>query len=502
MSLRNAAALGAMFCVLFLGADRLAGAQQVPSADMTAPTAAPKSAAVPKAAAAPAKKNGQVVKKNGTNGKKNGKSSSADAVKSDFIQVALNKSILLDINRRADEVVIGDASLVEFKILDSGKIFLFGRALGSTNIYVMSRGKIIHESEVVVTMDPDEVAAAIRALMPEENITVKAGRDAIFLTGKVRSATAAADALSITERFVPSQANIINLLEVQSNHQVLLRVKVAEVVRSAAKNLGASLGYNDGGTTNPRSADVDNGFNINVGPFTGAFGILDIVQDELDLRFTALETQGLARVLAEPSLVAISGETAYMLAGGEFPVPTAIDENNNITIEFKQYGVNLAFTPVVMSGERINLNVATEVSSLGETFQVSDTLEFQGLNVRRANTTVDLPSGGTLMIAGLMSQLDTRNVDGVPYVKDVPVLGTLFRNNASDNTETELTILVTAYLVNPTDESHRVASPTDGLGPSSDVDFYLLGALHKTYVQEDLPPWAAQLKGPYGYILE
>lgn len=494
MKTRTATVVGALFCAVAYCAGSVAMAQQVPSAP--APTSAAGGAApggTPKIMAPAASKNaGQKTKKK-----------KAKKVQPEFITVTINKSKLLDISRAADEIVIGEPSVVEYKILDSGKVFLFGRALGTTNLYVLSRGRIIYEGEIRVTVDASEVAEAINAVLTDDTVSVRAGREAIFLTGKIRSPSAAADAVAIARRFVPADVNVINLMQIQAKHQVLLRVKVAELNRTTIKDLGVRFGFL-GGDTDLAGRLVPNGFDLAVGQTVGTgFGVLNVLHGDFDLTLEALESQNLVRILAEPTLTAISGETASLLAGGETPVPTAFDtDSNTITFEFIEFGVNLAFTPIVMSDRRINLDVATEVSSLTPAVQVAEGIGIQGRSIRRATTTVDLPSGGTIMIAGLIKQDETMELAGVPGAKDVPVLGALFRSQNFSREESELAIIITAYLVKPLDTVDKLSTPTDGFGPASDIDFFLLGKLHKEYTDVDLPPWAATLKGPYGYILE
>ena len=237
---------------------------------------------------------------------------------------------------------------------------------------------------------------------------------------------------------------------------------------------------------------------------------------ELDAQFEALETNGLIRILAEPNLTAVSGESAKFLAGGEFPVPVGQD-NGVISIEFKEFGVGLGFSPLVLSKGRINLKISTEVSEIttdnaffapgittvdgNGNLVTTAGLSIPGLSVRRADTVVELPSGGSLVMAGLLQEDMRQTIEGVPGMKDVPVLGQLFRSRDYTNSETELVIIVTPYLVDPTHESN-LASPDDGFVPASDLDTILMGKLFSTYGLAGAGVREASLQGPMGFILD
>ncbi len=221
----------------------------------------------------------------------------------------------------------------------------------------------------------------------------------------------------------------------------------------------------------------------------------------------ALERDGILRTLAEPNLTAISGESAKFLAGGEFPVPTSRDRDGNVQLEFKPFGVGLNFTPVVLSEGRISLKISTEVSELSSdgAFVLQgvggDGVTVPGLKVRRAETTLELPSGGSLVMAGLLSDTMRQNIDGVPGVKDVPVLGQLFRSRDYQKNETELVVIVTPYLVDPTSRKN-LALPTDGFAPASDMDTILMGRLNATYGARGAEPGDKSLQGPVGFVVD
>lgn len=318
-------------------------------------------------------------------------------------------------------------------------------------------------------------------------------------------------------RFVGADENVVNLLAVEGDDQVLLKVRVSEIQRNVVKQLGINLfgNLNRGGgsifrgeTNNPFSVSgsllggLVAGANKTVpGPGTvPSFAGVGVTSNSITGILQTLERGGLARVLAEPNLTAVSGESAKFLAGGEFPVPTGRDRDGNVTIEFKPFGVGLGFTPVVLSDGRISLRLSTEVSEISNEQSITlVSLVIPGLSVRRAETSVELPSGGSLVIAGLLQSDIQKSIDGVPGLKDVPILGALFRSNDFQNNETELVIIVTPYLVSAVKED-QLALPTDGFAPASDFDSYLLGRLNKVYKQK--PKAGTSLQGPYGYIME
>jgi pilus assembly protein CpaC len=289
--------------------------------------------------------------------------------------------------------------------------------------------------------------------------------------------------------------------------------------RSVIKQLGINLfgALNHGGGNTARFG-TSNQFNVagsllgglsagvnrtvpgpGLDPF-GPNGGVSISSNSISGVLQALERNGLVRVLAEPNLTAVSGESAKFLAGGEFPVPAGVDTQGNIKIEFKPFGVGLGFTPVVLSDGRINLRLSTEVSQISNEQSVTlQNLVVPGLSVRRAETSVELPSGGSLVIAGLLQNDIQKSIDGIPGLKDIPVLGALFRSSDFQNNETELVIVVTPYLVNAVNED-QLRLPTDGFTPASDFDSYFLGQLHGVYKRKATP--GTSLQGPFGYIME
>ncbi len=240
---------------------------------------------------------------------------------------------------------------------------------------------------------------------------------------------------------------------------------------------------------------------VPVDTFGTAQAVFTWGQTTITTLIDALERDGLVKSLAEPNLTAVSGENAKILVGGEFPVPVAQDDGQ-ISIEFKEFGIALLFTPVVLDSGLISIRLETEVSTLSDQGALEfDAIIVQALTVRRAETTVELPSGGTLVIAGLLQSDILNMINGLPGLKDIPVLGALFRSVDFQRNETELVVTVTPYLIRPVDDP-QIRLPTDGFAPASDIDLYLLGRLHGVYAGPGKLPPTGALRGPVGYIME
>ena len=429
------------------------------------------------------------------------------------ITLPAGKARVLNLPVDVRDVMVAGPKIVDVVVKTPRQVFLVAQAVGDTNVFLLdSEGRVVLRLEVRVEVDVTALRKALAEILPNETIEVKAVNNDIVLTGTARSAKASEDARRIARRFVEEDENVVNMLAVLGGQQVFLQVRVAEVKRDIFKQLGIDLTL---GLT--RTENI--GFDLITSVPTGVTGLtvasvnafgtgtLEFVSGARSLTtvIKALESEGLVKNLAEPSLTAISGETATLIAGGEFPVPIPTKEKDVFTIEFKPFGISLNFTPVVLESGRISLKVSTEVSALafgaGSGALTVQTLTVPALTLRRAKTTVDLPSGGSLVIAGLLQDDIVNTVTGIPGLMNLPILGALFRSQEFQRNETELIIIVTAYLVEPVAE-RALALPTDGFAPASDVDMYLLGRLHKIYVKPELEPPAGQIEGPVGYIME
>jgi pilus assembly protein CpaC len=425
----------------------------------------------------------------------------------EVVPLTLNKTLELRLPNAVRDVIVGSPAIADVVVRSPTQLFLVGKAIGDTNVFLLdAEGKIIERFEVNVHADTDSVKGTLASLLPGEPIEVTGAGNSIVLSGTVSSDGVVARAQEVARRFVDDDQKIVNMLRVANEQQVMLRVKVSEVSKTAIKQMGinwnlSNIAIGDGvvntvlpGATAITTPATIRGLTGNLGPI-----------GSLDVTLSMLEQQNLAKNLAEPNLVTVSGEVANILVGGETPIPTAQD-NGSITVEFKPFGVALSFLPVVLDSGRISLKVGTEVSALDVNNQVTlctGCSPVSGLKVRRASSVVELPSGGSLMLGGLLSNDITSTLQGLPGAMNLPILGQLFRSNQFQHNETELVITVTALLVKPV-QPKLLAVPTDGFAPASDLDNYFLGHLQNIYVKQPVPTGnnAPALQGPIGYIIQ
>jgi pilus assembly protein CpaC len=434
------------------------------------------------------------------------------------ITIGLDKSVLIELPVDMSNVLVSNPEVMDAVVQSSRQVYLLAKDAGEANAFFMGPdGQKLMFLEVVVTRDLASLSDALARLLPGSRIKVESVGDNVVLTGSVLNPVDSNRAAELAGRFVKKKDakapdgdkkfdNVVNMLSVAAKEQVLLRVQVAEMQRDAIRRLGVN--WNEAGVTAGNftvSKILTNAFPVTASaapPLTaglfadatwrsGAQSVTAIVQ--------ALERAGLIRTLAEPNLTAISGETAKFLAGGEFPVPVAT-QDRQIAIVWKQYGVSVSFKPVVMSEGRISLALSAEVSELTNDGAVSvNDLSLQALKVRRSETTLELPSGGTLAMAGLLSDESRQSVEGIPGLKNLPVLGALFRSNEYRRRESELVILVTPYL-----STHAArqdfARPDGGYAPSSTLQELFLGHINRTYGKGRLP--AGRFEGDYGFIVD
>jgi pilus assembly protein CpaC len=455
------------------------------------------------------------------------------------LTLPLDKAAVVQLDTDAHDVMVSNPDLVDAVVRTPRRIFLLATKVGQTNAFFFdAQGKQILALDIRVEKDVVDLANMIKAAMPNSSIQVQAMNDNVVLSGAVSSTMESQRAADLAARFAGDPKKVVNMLTIAGGTQVMLKVRVAEMDRSIAKQFGVNLANAQivGGST-PLVFSSSNPYGLmgsalsnlsgaavgNVCPATNAAGTTSTVQNPLQVWqaggtcalgnnaqgvLNALEQVGLVHMLAEPNLTAVSGETAKFLAGGEFPVPAGRDQQGNISVEFKQFGVGLSFTPVVLSPGRISLQLSTEVSELSTTGQLTlqgttgtgSTLVIPGLTVRRAQTTVELPSGGSFAIAGLMQHNTKQVIDGFPGVKDLPVLGALFRSRDFENDETELVVLVSAYLVEPNSAS-AFNAPTDGFVAPTDPETLLLGRLNAVYKKKDDKPLAAEASMPVGFVV-
>lgn len=447
--------------------------------------------------------------------------------------MSLDKAAIVELDTEAHDVLVSNPNIVDAVVRSPRRIFLLATKSGQTNAFFFdAAGHQILSLDIRVEKDVTDLGALMKINMPNSAITVSAMNDNVVLGGTVSSAMEASRAVELAASFTGDPKKVVNMLKVAGGEQVLLKVRMAEMDRNIAKQFGVNLAGEMNINGSPIIGSTSNPFGLigralndasgaRVGAICGASaglgtGITVPCQTNNSAQgvLQALEQVGLVHMLAEPNLTAVSGETARFLAGGEFPVPTAKDNQGNITLEFKQFGVGLSFTPVVLAPGRISLQLSTEVSELtntgafnlqGGTATVNGvTTTTQGLtvpalSVRRAQTTVELPSGGSFAVAGLMQHTTKQVIDGFPGLKDMPVLGALFRSRDFQNDETELVVVVSAYLVQPNAES-AFAAPTDGFVAPTDPETLLLGRLNAVYKKSE-KPLQPQAAAPVGFVV-
>jgi pilus assembly protein CpaC len=385
------------------------------------------------------------------------------------LEVRRGKSAVVEADSAFATIVVADPEIAEAMATSNRSFFLRGKKPGSTTVLVYnSAGAITELIEVEVMLGLEELRGDLKRLLPGEPIDVYPVHDGVFLDGRVTTAAAAEMALQLAERHVPG--GVANGLSVGQSQQVMLEVRFLEASRSAIREIGFgnSIDANDfqssteGGTVSGLAAKT-------VALFTNVGG------ENVDLQIRALEEKGVIRTLAEPNLVALSGDTASFLAGGEFPIPVA-SKDNEITIEFKKFGVSLDFTPTVLGEGLVNLRVRPEVSSIDRANGIrTESIEIPGISVRRADTTVELHDGQAFAVAGLLQNNYSNDVRQTPWLGNVPVLGSLFSSKRFQRNESELVIIITPRLVQPAPHPDQLASPLDAFSEPSETDFFLLG---------------------------
>ena len=444
------------------------------------------------------------------------------------VSLGIGKSVVIDLPRDVKDVLVADPKIANAVVRSSRRAYIIGIAVGQTNVFFFdSAGKQIAGFDIAVTRDLDGLRQAIREVIPDAHITVRGIGDGVILAGTARTQAEAQQAYDIAVRLLNTQSSqtvsqgskIVNAIVVHDSDEVMLKVTVAEMDRTVIKQLGinvnGSLGYGtavvnfnnaypfsvNGSLSATNTFDTHGVPSVTPNSPAGITGTFNSVTANLQ----AMEQAGLVRTLAEPNLTAISGEAAHFLAGGMFPYPTLSCTGTTCqpSVQFQNFGVSLTFTPVVLSEGRISLNMLTEVSELNNQNSVTlNGVTVPGLSVRRADTTVEIPSGGTLAMAGMIQEQTKEAINGLPGVMNLPILGTLFKSSDFLNDRSELVILVTPYVVHAV-AAKDLSRPDDGYADPSDPAAVLLGNLNRIYgVNGKSPPPPDAYHGNYGFILD
>jgi len=440
--------------------------------------------------------------------------SAIGSAKMRFLALGVGKSMVVDLPRDVKDVLVADPKIANAVVRSAQRAYIIGGAVGQTNVvFFDADGQQVASYDIAVKRDLNGVRAALRQSLP--GIQIEGVGDSVLLTGSVSSPVEAQQAGEIAARLVGGSDKVVNSVVVRGRDQVMLKVNVSEVRRDIVKQMGVDLSA----SMNYGTAIVN--FN-NSNPFT-AYG-RPLVSDNglsassvlkglptVTATMRAMENAGVARTLAEPNLTAISGESATFIAGGEFPVPAgySCDPVTHVCttqIQYKKFGISLNFTPVVLSEGRISLRVMTEVSELSQENAITlnqggNSLTVPSVKTRRAETTLEIPSGGSMAMAGLIQEQTKQAINGLPGLDQLPVLGALFRSQDFVNNQTELMVLVTPYVVRAVAQK-ELSRPDDGFASASDSQSALLGRINRIYgVAARVDPVSGP-QGNFGFIID
>ncbi len=434
------------------------------------------------------------------------------------VTIGVDKAMIIELPVDSQDIIVSSSKTVDATIHTARRILLYGKELGNANVFVLGRaGQQVLVLDVNVRRDLSELRDMFKRYLPGSHITLAPSGKGAVISGSVAQPADAGRAEEMAKQFLQG-GTVVNLLTAREKEQVLLKISVAEVQREAIRRLGVNLNraitkagaftftkviantFPVSTITAAAASYISQGTQPLVGAGTALQATANWNGNSATGIIEALERVGLARTLAEPTLTAISGESAKFLAGGEFPIPMS-QKDNSLSVIFKKFGVSVAFTPFVLAEGRINLKVEAEVSELSNQGAVTlQSISIPALQVRRAETVVEMPSGSALAIAGLLSEQTRQNVDGVPGLRHVPVLGSLFRSKDFKNAQSELVILVTPYVVRPGNPD-AFARPDKGFAPATGLRGLVHGHLHRIYKPSER--LANEIRGgEYGFIVD
>lgn len=435
-----------------------------------------------------------------------------------FLPLGIGKSVVIDLPRDIKDVLVADPKIANAVVRSAQRAYIIGAAVGQTNIiFFDSTGQQIAAYDIAVTRDLNGVRAALKQAFPNSDIRIEGVGDGVVLSGSVSNPLEAQQAQEMAMRLAGGTDKVVNSIAVRGRDQVMLKVTVAEVQRDIIKQLGIDLSASMNYGTAVVNFNNNNPFtafgrplvagNSAVAGFGSGVGGVPAVQATM----RAMESAGVVRTLAEPNLTAISGESATFLAGGEFPLPKGytcdpITRACTTQIDFKKFGIALNFTPMVLSEGRISLRVMTEVSELSPDNaitleQAGSTLTIPSVKTRRAETTLEIPSGGSMAMAGLIQEQTKQSINGLPGLAQLPVLGTLFRSRDYVNRNTELMVLVTPYIVRAVAQKD-LSRPDDGFADAADPQSDLLGNINRIYGAPGRAEPGRKYRGTYGFITD
>jgi pilus assembly protein CpaC len=435
------------------------------------------------------------------------------------LTIGIGKSIVIDMPRDIKDVLVADPKIANAVVRSTQRAYIIGASVGQTNIvFFDSAGQQIAAYDIAVTRDLNGLRAALKQMLPNSDIRIEGVGDGVVLSGMAANPIDAQQANDLAARLVGGVDKVTNSIAVRGKDQVMLKVTVAEVARNIVKQMGIDLTANMTYGTAVVNFSNANPFNAYGRPLvsTNALGASFGATPSVTATLRAMETAGVVRTLAEPNLTAISGESATFIAGGEFPIPAgyACDPTTHVCttqIQFKKFGISLNFTPVVLTEGRISLRVMTEVSELSNDNSITlsqsvtattvNSLTIPSIKTRRAETTLEIPSGGSMAMAGLIQEQTKQAISGFPGLAQLPVLGSLFRSRDFVNSQTELMVLVTPYVVRAVAQKD-LSRPDDGFASASDPQSDLLGSINRIYGVPGRTEPARNYRGSYGFITD
>ncbi|MCC8961694.1 type II and III secretion system protein family protein [Bradyrhizobium sp. Pear76] len=412
------------------------------------------------------------------------------------VSLGVGKSVVVDLPREAKDVLVADPKIANAVIRSAQRAYIIGAAVGQTNVvFFDAEGNQVASYDIAIKRDLNGMRAALKQMLP--GVQIEGVGDSVVLTGTVASPVEAQQAGDIAAKLVGSAEKVVNSIVVRGRDQVMLKVTVAEVRRDVVKQLGVDLSANMNYGTAAVVFNNANAFTANNGPLAPSNVLAGAALNKLGVptvtaTLRAMENAGVVKTLAEPNLTAISGESATFVSGGEFPIPTGVTCQTTTsgtigncvqTVSFKKFGISLNFTPVVLSEGRISLKVMTEVSEVSMDNALTGGqggTTIPSIKTRRADTTLEVPSGGSIAMAGLIQEQTKQAINGMPGVDQIPVLGQLFRSQDFVNNETELMVIVTPYVVRAVAQK-ELSRPDDGFAPASDAQSALLARVNRIY---------------------
>jgi len=412
------------------------------------------------------------------------------------INLPVSQAVTVTMSNSVDKIVSADPTIADAQPITDRSLYLVGRTFGTTTVNLYSStGAPVGLLAVEVGADTADMARSIKAALPSSKVKVSTINGRVHLSGSVSDSVSMEKVLAIVGQY--GSPAIINTMTLDGGQQVNLEVRILEARRDAGRDLGIAWR----GTVGPTQFGIGD---VNGGPASNASSFSAFVTNiisspglSLSAAITALEGKGLIRTLAEPNLTTLSGVGASFLAGGQIPI-RARDSDGNVTIEYKDFGVRLIFTPVVLNDDRIQIHLTPEVSGIGGVTANGDPV----FNTRNLDATVELRDGQSFSVAGLLQSGTTLNQSQLPWLGDVPVLGSLFKSSSFQKSDTELVVIVTPRLVQPTVPGQVVATPLDRTQPANDLEFFALGQMEVTPKMMDAFQKGSGIAGPFGYIID